>query len=302
MDAAVADRDATAQRAASIETELEQVRKRLADVEPAEHTQAEEIRELAREREALQEQARRARGPGGGAARARPRAASSWSRSTARSRTCWRRRSRTSARRTARSRSSRTGCSAPQGRGAPARGGGSARWEQLDRRLRTLYKNLEFDDRAIDDLIALGDESLKLQAEEAIKRLADGSDTAAIRRKVGGLPAQLSIFELGFAGKGRIYYTRGDSAASGSSRSAARPRRTQDLEYLSRPAGLSARRSVSFSSASSQGFVITARTPTARSCASGISSVQPVISMRTACGPPARGSTSNWRPVMPGIR
>jgi hypothetical protein len=54
VELAVADRDATAQRAASIETELDQVRKRLADIEPAEHAQAEEIRELARERELLQ--------------------------------------------------------------------------------------------------------------------------------------------------------------------------------------------------------------------------------------------------------
>ena len=101
VEAAVADRDATAQRAASIETELEQVRKRLADVEPAEHAQAEEIRELAREREALQAQARRAREPGDGAARARPRASSSSRTSGARSRICSARRSRTSARRRA---------------------------------------------------------------------------------------------------------------------------------------------------------------------------------------------------------
>ena len=54
---------------ASIETELEQVRKRLADVEPAEHAQAEEIRELAREREQLQAKLAELAQPRGGAAR-----------------------------------------------------------------------------------------------------------------------------------------------------------------------------------------------------------------------------------------
>jgi hypothetical protein len=82
--------------------------------------------------------------------------------------------------------------------------------ERVARRLRTLYKNLEVDDRAVSDVVALGDESQKLRAEEALKRLDDDPDTAAVRRKVGGLPPHLSIFELGFAGKGRIYYSRND--------------------------------------------------------------------------------------------
>ena len=83
--------------------------------------------------------------------------------------------------------------------------------EQLSRRLRTLYKSLEVDDRAIDDLVALRDETMKLKAEEKLKRLEEEADNVSVRRKVGGLPDQLSIFELGFAGKGRIYYTRGDA-------------------------------------------------------------------------------------------
>ena len=44
----------------------------------------------------------------------------------------------------------------------------------------------------------------RTRAEEGIKKLDDSPDTASIRRKVGGLPPQLSIFELGFAGKGQI--------------------------------------------------------------------------------------------------
>lgn len=104
----------------------------------------------------------------------------------------------------------------------------------LGRRLRTLYKNLEVDDRALDDLAALGDESLRLKAEEALKRLSDETDSAAVRRKVGGLPPQLSIFELGFAGKGRIYYTRGRSRRFRVLLVGAKNSQKTDLEYLSR--------------------------------------------------------------------
>ena len=104
----------------------------------------------------------------------------------------------------------------------------------LAQRLRTLYKNLEFDDHAIRDLIALRDESMKLRAEEEVKRLSDDVETAAVRRKVGGLPAHLTIFELGFAGKGRIYYTLGRQRRYRILSVGAKNSQKTDLEYLSR--------------------------------------------------------------------
>jgi hypothetical protein len=106
--------------------------------------------------------------------------------------------------------------------------------EALARRLRTLYKNLEFDDRAVDDLVRYGDEALKLKAEEALKRLSDEAGNVAIRRKVGGLPPHLSIFELGFAGKGRAYYTKGRSRRHRILAMGAKNTQKTDLEYLSR--------------------------------------------------------------------
>ena len=104
----------------------------------------------------------------------------------------------------------------------------------LARRLRTLYKSCDFDDRAIDDLAALGDESLRLRAEEAVKRLAEEPETAAVRRKVGGLPAGLAIFELGFAGKGRVYYVRNERGGFRILAVGGKATQKQDLEYLSR--------------------------------------------------------------------
>ena len=106
--------------------------------------------------------------------------------------------------------------------------------DQLGNRLRTLYRNLEFDDHAVRNLIALGDEAMKLRAEESIKRLDTDVETAAVRRKVGGLPAHLTIFELGFAGKGRIYYTLGRQRRFRILAVGAKNSQKTDLEYLSR--------------------------------------------------------------------
>ncbi len=90
--------------------------------------------------------------------------------------------------------------------GAP--GGKAKESEALARRLRTLYQNLEIDDRAIEDIVALRDEGTRLRVEECLKRLSEDVDSAGLRRKVGGLPNHLSVYELGFAGKRRIYYMK----------------------------------------------------------------------------------------------
>lgn len=104
----------------------------------------------------------------------------------------------------------------------------------IARRLRTLYKTVEIDDRAVQDIVALRDETMKLKAEEAVKRLADESENVGVRRKVGGLPPHLSIFELGFAGKGRVYYSKGRQRRFRILTVGAKNSQKTDLEYLSR--------------------------------------------------------------------
>jgi predicted nucleic acid-binding Zn-ribbon protein len=106
--------------------------------------------------------------------------------------------------------------------------------EALGRRFATLYKQLEVDERALTDVAELGDESLRLRAEEALKRLSDEPESALVRRKVGGLPPHLAIFELGFAGKGRIYYTQGAARRFRILAVGAKNSQNADLEYLSR--------------------------------------------------------------------
>jgi hypothetical protein len=112
--------------------------------------------------------------------------------------------------------------------------GRSRESERIAKRFGALYRNLTVDERAISDLVALGDESQKLRAEEALKRLDDDPDTAAVRRKVGGLPPHLAIFELGFAGKYRVYYMRSERGGYRVLAIGGKATQNQDLEYLSR--------------------------------------------------------------------
>ena len=228
----MATRDRAAERARSIEGELAQVRERMRGLEPAEARGSEEIRELEREREGLRRQLRglaeREAELLAGAERATElederqaleelldEALDDVGQKEAEIHDL----------------QSRLKSAAKKSGGSK---GKSRENERLARRLRTLYKNLEVDDRAIADLAGLGDESLKLRAEESLKRLSDDPESAAVRRKVGGLPPQLAIYELGFAGKGRVYYSRSDAGRYRILLVGGKATQKQDLEYLSR--------------------------------------------------------------------
>jgi len=223
-------RDSTLQRGHDIERELEAVRQRLLEVEPAEREQATEIAGLQAERESLRRKletlAHREEELRLKAARAvdldQERQAleelldEAGMDLTAKDEEI---------RGLEKSLKRAT-------RGGAAGAGRTRENELLGRRLRTLYKTLEIDDRAIDDLVALRDETMKLKAEESLKRLADESDNVAVRRKVGGLPPHLSVFELGFAGKGRIYYMKGQQRRFRVLTVGAKNTQKADLEYM----------------------------------------------------------------------
>lgn len=113
-------------------------------------------------------------------------------------------------------------------------GGKTKETENLARRLRTLYQNLEVDDRVVEDIVTLRDEVTKLRVEECLKRLSEDVDTAGLRRKVGGLPNHLSVYELGFAGKRRIYYTKGKTRRYQVLVVGAKNTQASDMVYLSK--------------------------------------------------------------------
>jgi len=226
LDALGATRDAMADRARAIESELGAVRSRLAEVEPESELQAEEIGTLQRERAELHARLARlevreaALRTGGARAQKLEEERRALEELL------------DEATRDLETKETELSELRNQTRRASKR---AARDEEvIERRLRTLYKNLEVDERAIENLAELGDESSRLRAEEAIKRLCEETDTAAVRRKVGGLPPHLSIFELGFADKGRIYYTGGRTRRFRVLAIGAKNSQKTDLEYLSR--------------------------------------------------------------------
>jgi hypothetical protein len=234
LESALTARDATARRTETIAEELKEVRERLGKVEPAEHAQAEEIRDLQRERQALRgklsDLADREAELRHSAARSIELDQERQALEDLLEEASGDLESKEEKIQDLQVRLKTASKNAGEGRG----GSRTRAVEQLARRLRTLYGTVEFDDRVIQNMVALRDETMKLKAEAEIKRLADDSELASIRRKVGGLPPQLSIYELGFAGKGRIYYTRGRTLRYRLLLIGAKNSQKTDLEYLSR--------------------------------------------------------------------
>ena len=124
------------------------------------------------------------------------------------------------------------------GKGTGAVGGKSKSSEVLAKRMRTLYPQLEIDDRAIDDIVALQDDATRLRAEECVKRLAEDADNLGFRRKVKALPNQVSIYELAFAGKRRVYYAKAKNGRFRVLVIGTKNTQRSDLEYLAKiPSG-----------------------------------------------------------------
>jgi hypothetical protein len=227
---ALTSRNHAAHRAAEIEAELAETRSRLSELEPVEREQSDEIDALQREREGLQDKlselAQREENLRGRAERAvglaqEVRALEDLLEEASgdlETKDCEIDRLEQNLKKISRTRGKTRTKAA----------------DHLARRFRTLYKTLEVDNRAIDDIAALGDEALRLKAEESVKRLADEAGNVAVRRKVGGLPDHVVAFELGFAGKGRIYYTRGRNRRFRILLVGAKNTQSTDLDYLAR--------------------------------------------------------------------
>lgn len=224
-------RETAAARTVEIEDELEGVRRRLASVDPAETEHAEEIRRLRSERRLLQEKlGTLARREEDLSSKARGNVELEEERQTLED--LLDESLRDVEQKDDEIRSLRRDIKTAA-KVAPS-GGRARESEQIARRLRTLYKNLEVDDRAVSDMVGLRDQTMMLKAEEAVKRLSDEAENAAVRRKVGGLPPGLPVFELGFAGKGRVYYTHGRARRFRILSVGAKNTQKTDLEYLSK--------------------------------------------------------------------
>ena len=72
------------------------------------------------------------------------------------------------------------------------------------RRFNAIYKNLAFNDRAIDGFDEL-EEDLKIKCEEIIHRLNEDARLVTIKRKVFGRKNRKAVLEVVFGYKGRLY-------------------------------------------------------------------------------------------------
>lgn len=77
--------------------------------------------------------------------------------------------------------------------------------EMTKKRLSTLYKHIEIQDRAVSGYLSLA-EDLKIKCEEVIHQLNDDPSKVKIKRKVFGKKNRLTVLEVVFGYKGRLYY------------------------------------------------------------------------------------------------
>jgi hypothetical protein len=101
------------------------------------------------------------------------------------------------------------------------------------KRFITLYKNLTIHDKAVEGYISLPEE-LKLKCEEVIVQLNDAPSSVQIKRKVFGKKNRVTVLEVTFGYKGRLYFrprgeNQADLLAIGTKNS-----QLQDLAYLER--------------------------------------------------------------------
>jgi hypothetical protein len=232
LEAALTARDQTALRTEQITSELETLRTRLQQIEPGEREHSDEIRSLQKERVTLQSQLERL-ATREEELRGKADQAVELSQEVRALEDLLEEAGADLANKDEEIRDlERNLKKAARGAATSKRG-----TDAMARRLRTLYKGLEIDDRAVEDMVGLRDDTMRLKAEEKLKRLEGEAENVSVRRKVGGLPDNLSVFELGFAGKGRIYYTRGAQQRFRILAIGAKNSQDADLDYLRRHLG-----------------------------------------------------------------
>jgi len=75
----------------------------------------------------------------------------------------------------------------------------------VNKRFKTLYKNIHITERATEGFINLTDD-IKIKCEEIIHQLNEDSSIVSIKRKVFSKKGRETVFEVIFAYKGRLYF------------------------------------------------------------------------------------------------
>ncbi len=101
----------------------------------------------------------------------------------------------------------------------------------VQKRFKTLYKNISFEKKAINGFAAL-EEDLKIKCEELIHLLNDTPELVSIKRKVFGKKGRQTVLEVVFAYKGRLYFRKTKDSRIEILTIGTKNTQTKDLEYL----------------------------------------------------------------------
>ena len=101
------------------------------------------------------------------------------------------------------------------------------------KRFAALYKNLVIRDRAVEGYLDLVDD-LKIKCEEVIHQLNDEPDSITVKRKVFGKKNRLTVLEVVFGYKGRLYFRPKGPNQSELLAIGTKNTQQKELEYLDR--------------------------------------------------------------------
>lgn len=104
--------------------------------------------------------------------------------------------------------------------------------DALNKRFKTLYKNLSVADRAVSGFIDLTSD-LQIKCEEIIHQLNENSDLVQIKRKVFGRKGMETILEVIFGYRGRLYFQKTKEKKITVLAVGTKNTQTKDLEFLS---------------------------------------------------------------------
>jgi len=108
--------------------------------------------------------------------------------------------------------------------------------EKLSRRFKTLYKNIEVDERALEGLSDLT-EDMALKAEELVHQLNADPSAVPVKRKVFSKKGNVTAFEVVFSYNGRLYFRKNDQQRVEVLAIGTKNTQNRDLGYLDRLAG-----------------------------------------------------------------
>ena len=103
--------------------------------------------------------------------------------------------------------------------------------ENVAKRFRLLYKNLEFTDRAIKGFMDLTSD-FQLKGEEVIHQLNENDELISVKRKVFGKGGKMNVLEVDFAYSGRLYFQKNSQGRIRVLAIGTKNSQGQDLTYI----------------------------------------------------------------------